>query len=116
MAVPIFFIVKIKELGYYINEIIREALYYMEYLIIGWLVLFILFIVFELITMKLITIWFSGGTLVAFILSVFEVYLVIQLAAFVVVTLLLLIARPCAKSFINKAKSENTEITENTEQ
>ena len=88
----------------------------MEYLIIGWLVLFILFIVFELITMKLITIWFAGGTLVAFVLSVFEVYLVIQLAAFVVVTLLLLIARPCTKSFINKVKNENIEIADNTQE
>ncbi len=75
----------------------------MEYLYIYWLVLFVVFVVFEIITLGLTTIWFAGGALISFVLSLFQVDLWIQITVFLVVSvLLLLITRPYAKKFINK--------------
>ena len=46
---------------------------------IFWLILLIIFIVFELITLGLTTIWFAGGALVAYILSVAGINEIIQI-------------------------------------
>lgn len=61
------------------------------YLMWIWLGLTIVFIVFELITTSLTTIWFAGGGLVAFILALLKAPWWAQLAAFLVVSLVLLI-------------------------
>ena len=39
----------------------------------GWLIIFIVLIVIELLTMGLTTIWFAGGALAALLMSVFFV-------------------------------------------
>ena len=40
---------------------------------IYWLILFIVLLVIEIITLGLTTIWFAGGALTAFVLSMLEV-------------------------------------------
>ena len=67
-----------------------------------WLVFLILFVVAELLTMGLTTIWFAGGALVALIVSFISSNAVLQLIVFVVVSvLLLLVTRPLAKKYFS---------------
>ena len=66
-----------------------------------WLGLLVLFIVFELVTTSLTTIWFAGGALVAFIMSMFDVPVWAQIVAFFVVSAVLLVfTRPFFKKFL----------------
>lgn len=68
-----------------------------------WLILLIIFIVLELISLGLTTIWFAGGALVAYIANVAGLNDIIQIVLFFTVSLLLLFfTRPFAKKFINK--------------
>lgn len=68
-----------------------------------WLIVFVVLIGFEILTMGLTTIWFAGGALVAFGLSLLEVDLWIQIAVFFVVSVILLVfTRPYAQRFINR--------------
>lgn len=70
---------------------------------IFWLILLIIFIVFELITLGLTTIWFAGGALVAYILSVAGINEIIQIIILFVVSFALLIfTRPLAQKYVNK--------------
>ncbi len=62
----------------------------MEPVIWIWLALLIVFIVFELSTTSLTTIWFAGGALVALILALVKAPLWAQIVVFIVVSLLLL--------------------------
>ena len=48
-----------------------------------WLSLFVLFLVIEIITMGLTTIWFAGGALVAFLVAVLGLGLGVQIIIFV---------------------------------
>jgi membrane protein implicated in regulation of membrane protease activity len=63
----------------------------MEYLVWGWLGALILFIVIEIATTSLTTIWFAGGALAAFLANVLNGPLWLQIVLFIVVSLLLLI-------------------------
>ena len=56
-----------------------------------WLSLFVLFLVIEIITMGLTTIWFAGGALVAFLVAVLGLGLGVQIIIFAIVSLALLI-------------------------
>lgn len=68
-----------------------------------WLILFIIFIVFEIATLGLTTIWFAGGAIVAFILALADVHIGIQIVVFFSVSFLLLFfTRPLAQKYINK--------------
>ena len=70
---------------------------------IFWLVLFILFVVFEIATMGLTTIWFAGGAIVSFVLSLADIHIIIQILVFLLVSLVLLFfTRPLARQYINK--------------
>lgn len=70
---------------------------------IGWLVFFLILVVIEIQTMALTTIWFAGGALIAFLLSLFGVGLMPQLVVFVVVSFaMLFLTRPWAARFLNK--------------
>lgn len=70
---------------------------------ICWLVFFLVLVVIEIMTMALTTIWFAGGALAAFLLSLFGVGLMAQLVVFVVVSFVLLFfTRPWAARFLNK--------------
>ena len=69
---------------------------------IVWLIILIALVVIELATMGLTTIWFAGGALVATAIAAFDGPLWAQIAAFIVVSLLLLIfTRPIAVKFFN---------------
>lgn len=68
-----------------------------------WLVALAVLLVIEIITLGLTTIWFAGGALVAFVLSLFGVPWLAQIAVFLVVSILLLIfTRPALEKKINK--------------
>lgn len=78
---------------------------------IYWLILFIVLLVIEIITLGLTTIWFAGGALVSFALSLLEVVPVLQWAAFCAVSLILLFAtRPWAVRYFNNQKKEKTNV------
>lgn len=69
-----------------------------------WLAAFILFLVVEIATVTLVSVWFAGGALVAFIVNLAGCSnILIQVAVFVAVSLVLLaVTRPFASRFINK--------------
>lgn len=70
---------------------------------IYWLIAFVVLLGIEAGTMALTTIWFAGGALVAFILSLFGAGTQIQLVAFVIVSFVLLFfTRPFALRFVNR--------------
>ena len=71
--------------------------------VIIWLVLLVLLIAIEVGTMGLTTIWFAGGALIAVILSALGLPSYVQIAAFLVISLVLLIfTRPIAMKYFNK--------------
>ena len=72
-----------------------------------WLALIIIFLLIEIATVGLTSIWMAGGALVAFILHLFDVGLVWQIAAFFLVSLVLMVfTRPFAKKFINSGRTK----------
>jgi membrane protein implicated in regulation of membrane protease activity len=76
-----------------------EAIYW-------WLLASIVLIVIELATMSLTTIWFAGGAIVAFFMSLFHCTPKMQWIVFVVVSLILLIlTRPIAVKFVKGQKT-----------
>ena len=69
---------------------------------IFWLILLVIFIVAEAMTTTLVSIWFAAGALVSLILSVFNVSVYVQIGAFIVIALVLLLStRPFAKKFLD---------------
>ena len=64
-----------------------------------WLSLFVLFLVIEIITMGLTTIWFAGGALVAFLVAVLGLGLGVSLA-------LLAVTRPLAMKYFNQERQK----------
>ena len=69
---------------------------------IYWLIVFVVLVVIGIATMALTTVWFAGGAVVAFLLSLFHMTIEVQLAAFVVVSFLLLfLTRPFASKYVN---------------
>ena len=78
---------------------------------IYWLILFIVLLVIEIITLGLTTIWFAGGALTAFGLSLMGVSPVLQWAVFCGVSLILLFCtRPWAVRYFNNQKKEKTNV------
>lgn len=76
-----------------------------------WLLLFIALLVIEIITLGLTTIWFAGGALIGFALSLAGVIPTVQWAAFCVASLVLLFTtRPWAVRFFNNQKREKTNV------
>ncbi len=68
-----------------------------------WLIFFVIMVAIEIGTLALTTIWFAGGALVAFILSLFGAGVELQLTVFVIVSFLLLFfTRPWAAKYLNK--------------
>ncbi len=71
--------------------------------ILFWLAVMVVMIVIEIVTLGLTTIWFAGGALVAFVLAMLNAPLMVQIFAFLIVSLLLLIfTRPIAVKYFNK--------------
>ncbi len=68
-----------------------------------WLVIFVILVGIEAATMLLTTIWFAGGAIVALVLAVLGVGGYAQVAAFFVVSCLLLcFTRPLALRYVNR--------------
>jgi membrane protein implicated in regulation of membrane protease activity len=69
---------------------------------IYWLIFILVLVGIEIGTMALTTIWFAGGAMAGFILSLFGTSLEAQLAVFVIVSFVLLIfTRPWAIKHVN---------------
>ena len=68
----------------------------------AWLILLAILLLIEIITLGLTTIWFAGGTLVAFIVSLFYDNLLLEIILFLVISLLLLyFTRPYVIKYFN---------------
>ena len=75
---------------------------------IFWCVVFIVFLVIELLTVNLVTLWFAAGALGAWISTAFTGNWMIQTGVFVLVSLVALLAlRPLAKK-LRKTDPEPT--------
>lgn len=75
-----------------------------------WLAVLFVCIVIEIATLGLTTIWFAGGALIAAVLAMLKVPLWVQVAAFFVTSVvLLLFTRPVAVRYFNKNR-EKTNI------
>lgn len=72
-----------------------------------WLGLFVLFLVIEIITMGLTTIWFAGGALVAFLVAILGMGPAVQIVVFAIVSLVLLaVTRPLAMKYFNQERQK----------
>jgi len=77
---------------------------------IGWLIICLALVLFEIVTMGLTTIWFAAGALAAFIIALFSLPLWLQILVFVVVSLVtLVVTRPLAQKYIN-SKTTRTNV------
>ena len=74
-----------------------------------WLIITVVMSVIEIMTMGLVTIWFAAGSVVALILSLIGAPLWLQVAAFLVVSVVVLVlVRPIAAAhFNNRLKKTN---------
>ena len=69
-----------------------------------WLILLVIFIVIEIATVGLMTIWFAGGALIAFFISLTPLGVVVQIIAFLIVSLILvLLIRPLVQKKFNSS-------------
>ena len=70
---------------------------------IYWLIFFLILIGIEIGTMALTTIWFAGGALAGFLVSLFGAGVEVQLVIFVIVSFVLLFfTRPWAAKYLNR--------------
>lgn len=75
---------------------------------IFWLITFVVLLVIEIVTMALTTIWFAGGAIAAFLTAYIGFDLWVQIAVFLIVSIVLLVlTRPLAMRFFNE-KREHT--------
>ena len=74
---------------------------------IVWLVAVFVFLVLELISMVLTTIWFAGGAVVAFVASLFGVPIPVQILLFIVTSVVMLIfTRPVVEKKLNNSRTK----------
>lgn len=72
---------------------------------IAWLIILATLILIEFVTLGLTTIWFAGGALLAFIVSLFYDNLFLEVVLFLVVSLVLLFfTRPIVKKYFNTTR------------
>ena len=70
-----------------------------------WLIALVACIVIEIATMGLTTIWFAGGALIALVLALMDVSFYVQIGAFLVISIVLLVCtRPLAVKFFNQKR------------
>lgn len=70
-----------------------------------WLIALALLLVIEILTLGLTTIWFAGGALVAFLVSLVTDSLILQVVVFLVVSFVLLFfTRPVASRYLNSKR------------
>lgn len=74
---------------------------------IYWLVALAVFLIIEILTLGLTTIWFAGGSLVAFFLSLYTENFMIEFIVFLAVSFLLLFfTRPVAAKYFNSQRTK----------
>lgn len=74
---------------------------------IYWLIVLAILIFIEIITLGLTTIWFAGGALVAFIVSLFYDNLLLELILFLVISMALLyFTRPLVLKYFNPKRTK----------
>lgn len=74
---------------------------------IYWLIVLAILIFIEIITLGLTTIWFAGGALVAFIVSLFYDNLLLELVLFLLVSMALLyFTRPLVLKYFNPKRTK----------
>lgn len=74
--------------------------------ILFWLAVMVIMLVIEIATLGITTIWFAGGALIAFVLAMLNAPFLVQILAFLVVSLILLIfTRPVAVKYFNKDRA-----------
>ena len=74
---------------------------------IFWLIVFVVLLIVEIATMGLTTIWFAGGALVSFLAAYIGFGVVVQVALFLIVSILLLVlTRPIAVKFFNQERQK----------
>jgi membrane protein implicated in regulation of membrane protease activity len=67
-----------------------------------WIVAILVFSVVEAVTAQLVSIWFVIGAIAAFVASLFNVPILIQVIIFIAITIVaLVITRPIVKKYIN---------------
>lgn len=72
---------------------------------LAWLIILAVFIVIEIATLGLTTIWFAAGALVAFLLSLANVNIILEIIVFLVISILMLIfTRPIAIKYFNSKR------------
>lgn len=70
---------------------------------ICWLVIFLVLLIIEIFTLGLTTIWFAIGAVAAFIATLFDAGIVVQIVLFIAVSVVtLLITRPIAVKYFSK--------------
>ena len=76
-----------------------------------WLIASAVFLLIEILTLGLTSIWFAGGAVVAAIAALFGVPFLVQMLLFIVVTCLLFaLKRPVAKRYLNnRVQKTNTD-------
>ncbi len=80
--------------------------------VIFWLAAFVIFVIAELATMQLVSIWFAAGAIAAAVIAALPMPLFIQISVFAGVSLLLLIfTRPVLKKLFSRPPvPTNTEM------
>lgn len=74
---------------------------------IVWLALAVIFLIVEGLTVEVISIWFSGASLIAMVLDLLNIDLIWQLIAFISVSILLiLLTRPLITKYLKKNESK----------
>lgn len=69
-----------------------------------WLVIFLVLLIIEIFTLGLTTIWFAIGALGAFITTLFNAGIVVQVLVFIIISLFtLIITRPIAVKYFSKS-------------
>ena len=69
-----------------------------------WLIAFVVLVGIEIVTLALTTIWFAGGAFAAFLVSLFGAGVEIQMAAFLIISFIMLfLTRPFAVKYINSS-------------
>ena len=76
----------------------------------AWLIALIAFVIIEIATMGLTTIWFAGGALIALLLALTKISIYVQIGVFLIVSIALLICtRPLAAKYFNQ-KTTKTNV------
>ncbi len=79
----------------------------MDFGVITWLILLVAFILIEIFTLGLTTIWFAGGALAAMVAALLKANVPVQISLFLLVSFILLfVTRPVAVRYLNQNREK----------